>query len=105
MICGCCKDLGCFGPGDIIRFPFVSIGDNSWYRFHIWCNGTYTYIDETFAQNLSIELPFTFNENSETTIKIEFPSDYQNPNCGINFATTTDGACCFTIHGLLTTCH
>ena len=105
MICGCCKDLGCFGYNDTIKFGILSANGLNDYLYHIWSNGTYTTINQSTPVGEELTLPFTFNENSETTIKIEFPSDYQNPNCGINFATTTDGACCFTIHGLLTTCH
>ena len=105
MICGCCKDLGCFSYNDTIKFGILSANGLNDYLYHIWSNGTYTTINQSTPVGEELTLPFTFNENSETTIKIEFPSDYQNPNCGINFATTTDGACCFTIHGLLTTCH
>lgn len=104
MICGCCKDLGCYTYNQSIDFGIKSLGDLSDYVFHIWSNGTYQTISETFALNAPIQIPFTFNENSETTIKIELPSDYQNIPGGIAFATTADGACCFTVHGLLGVC-
>jgi len=105
MICGCCKDLGCFSYSQTIIFGVKSLGDNSPYIFHIWTNGTYQTISEIFDFDEPITLPFTFNENSETTIKIEIPSDYQDPEHGISFVSTLDGACCFTVHGLVSICH
>lgn len=109
MICGCCKDLGCFAYMQTIAFPGLdgnikSLGDNSNYTFHIWSNGSYHKIEDTFALGETLSIPFSFNENSETTIKIELPSDYQDPEHGIYFITTPDGACCFTVHGLVSTC-
>ncbi|MFM9142966.1 MAG: hypothetical protein ACKOPP_03100 [Bacteroidota bacterium] len=74
------------------------------YIFHIWTNGGYQTISESFILNEAIAIGFSFNENGETTIKIELPSDYQNPDAGIVFATTIDGACCFTVHGIVPTC-
>lgn len=105
MICGCCKDLGCYSHNDIISFGLVSITDNSPYVFHIWSNGSYNRSEVTFPTNSSINLPFTFNENGETTIKIELPNDVQNSSQGIVYATTADGACCFTVHGLIKQCN
>jgi len=104
MICGCCKDLGCFTPGMNVEFGINSLGDLSNYVFHVWTNGGYSTISESFPLNSPIVLPFTFNENGETTIKIEIPSDYQSYNQGLIFATTPDGACCFTVHGIVPTC-
>lgn len=104
MICGCCKDLGCFAVNQDINFGIKSLGDNSDYVFHIWTNGTYQTIYQQFVLDQIITLPFTFNENSETTIKIEIASDYQDPIHGISFVTTPDGACCFTVHGLVSIC-
>lgn len=104
MICGCCKDLGCFTYGNTIDFGVKSLGDNSPYIFHIWTNGTYQTISDTFILDQQITLPFTFNENSETTIKIEIASDYQDTIHGISFVTTLDGACCFTVHGVVSIC-
>lgn len=104
MICGCCKDLGCFPYGQTIDFGVKSLGDVSNYVFHIWTNGTYQRIEDNFPLNIPVQLPFTFNENSETTIKIEIPSDYQDIAHGIMFVTTPDGACCFTVHGLVSIC-
>ena len=75
------------------------------YLYHIWSNGTYTTINQSTPVGEELTLPFTFNENSETTIKIEFPASIQDVSAGLSFVTTADGACCFTVHGLLTTCH
>ena len=105
MICGCCKDLGCFGYNDTIKFGILSLDNINNYVYHIWSNGTYTTINQITEVDEELTLPFTFNENSETTIKIEFASSLKNSPYGINFVTTEDGACCFTVHGLLTTCH
>jgi hypothetical protein len=109
MNCGCCKDLGCFPYNYTISFPtsdgnIVSLGDNGPYIFHIWSNGSYQRIEETFLLGEALSIPFTFNENSETTIKIEIPTDYQDISHGFAFVTTADGACCFTVHGLISQC-
>lgn len=104
MICGCCKDLGCYAYDQPIDFGIKSLGNNSDYVFHIWSNGTYQIIYGNFDFDQPLSIPFTFNENSETTIKIEIPSDYQDTAHGISFVTTPDGACCFTVHGLVSLC-
>ena len=104
MNCGCCKDLGCFAYNQTIKFPFVSLGDASDYTFHIWSNGGYSTTSDTFALDADITLPFTFNENGETMIKIEIPSSYADPEHGIKWASSEDGACCFTVHGLISQC-
>lgn len=103
MICGCCKDLGCFTYNSEITFPFKSDAGGD-YIFHIWSNGSYSSTTVTFGANEDIVLPFTFNENSETTIKVELPAGLAFPEVGICFATTKDGACCFTVNGLVSTC-
>lgn len=105
MICGCCKDLGCYSYNDIIRFGILSSSDGGIYTFHIWNNGTYTTTNSTFNLEQEITLAYVFNENSETTIKIELPSTFIDEPHGIKFVTTSDGACCFTVHGQLTTCN
>tara|TARA_R110000868_G_scaffold132409_3_gene343459 strand:+ start:118 stop:429 length:312 start_codon:yes stop_codon:yes gene_type:complete len=102
MICGCCKDLGCFVYDALINFDIVSSTDNSPYVFHIWSNGNYSTKQDIFIPGVPVQLPFTFNENSETTIKIEMPSDSQTNNS--YFVTTPDGACCFTVHGMISNC-
>lgn len=108
MICGCCKDLGCFVPDADINFGVFAVNSAQPYTFHVWTNGGYQVITQTFTPDDPIVLPFTFNENGETTIKIEFPADFiatiKGETYGINFVTTTDGACCFTVHGIVPTC-
>lgn len=104
MICGCCKDLGCFTYNQTIDFGVNAILATNDYIFHIWSNGSYWTETMAFSPGDPLELAFTFNENSETTIKIELPSDIQDVTNGIAFVTTKDGACCFTIHGLIGVC-
>lgn len=108
MVCNCCKDLGCFTPNQIIDFGVIAVNASDPYIFHIWNLGGYTTESVTFAPDDPIELPFTFNENAETTIKIQFPADYigsiKGEQYGVNFVTTKDGACCFTIHGIIPIC-
>jgi hypothetical protein len=104
MVCGCCKDLGCYVYGDTIKFGVKSISNNNDYIFHIWGNGTYTKVNQSFPGGDELVLDFTFNENSETTIKIELPSDVKDEAFGVSFVTTADGACCFTVHGTLSNC-
>jgi hypothetical protein len=107
MICGCCKDLGCFVPDQDIDFGILAISTDP-YTFHIWSNGSYTTITETYNVDDPVVLPFTFNENGETTIKIQFPASYissiKGDTYGINYVTTKDGACCFTVHGIIPIC-
>lgn len=105
MNCGCCKDLGCFAYNQVITFPFESLSETEEYTFHIWSNGGYSTISDSFALGTNVSLPFTFNENSETTIKVELPLDFQNPQVGIKWASSEDGACCFTVHGLISQCN
>lgn len=105
MICGCCKDLGCFSYGSIIQFGVTSLTDGIDYTFHIWNNGTYTTTTTSPSLDEELTLPYTFNENSETTIKIELPSMYVDSIHGIKFVTTSDGACCFTANGIIKQCN
>jgi hypothetical protein len=104
MNCGCCKDLGCFAPGEIIDFGISALTAVEPYIFHIWTIGGYMTDSATLDPGDPLQLPFTFNENAETTIKIQFPSDLIDTLHGINFVTTADGACCFTVHGMIPTC-
>lgn len=103
MICGCCKDLGCYAHGDTIKFGVISSTADE-YIYHIWSNGTYTKVEKSIDPGEDLELEFTFNENSETTIKIEFPDSIQDLVAGLAYVTTPDGACCFTVHGMIQTC-
>lgn len=104
MLCGFCKDLGCFAHGSDIIFPVKSLGNGGDYTFHIWNNGTYTSLMQTFVTDAYLTIPFTFNENSETTIKIELPSVFADPEHGSSYVTSSDGACCFTVHGVIKQC-
>lgn len=103
MNCGCCKDLGCFASGQTIDFGFTNpcIGDAD-FIFEIWTNGTFYSVTETFESGDSIQLPMSFNENSVTEIKIKLPECMTSQ--GVYYATTADGACCFSVHGIVQTC-
>jgi hypothetical protein len=103
MNCGCTKNLGCFAPNQTIDFGFANwslIPEK--FKFHIWTNGTYLTIEETFDPAEQIQLTMVFNENSVTMIKIELPSSLQTP--GSYYATSSDGACCFEVNGIVQTC-
>lgn len=108
MICGCCKDLGCFVPEQEIDFGFKAVIADDPYIFHIWSTGGYSTQSVVFSPASPIVLPFQFNENGETTIKIELPADFILANLyqdyGIKFLTSKDGACCFTVHGIIPIC-
>lgn len=105
MICGCCKDLGCYAYNDVIKFGFKMPTDGS-VTFHIWSNGTYTTVFQAYFTDEEVSLAYTFNENSETTIKIQYNPGFSiDPAYGNSFFTTADGACCFTVHGQLSTCN
>jgi hypothetical protein len=107
MNCGCTKDLGCFAPCQIIDFGFINThngggaAQNTWV-FQIWSNGGYYENSIVFGHNDPITLPFTFNENGETMIKIKLSAGLQKS--GINYATSTDGACCFIVRGVPVGC-
>ena len=103
MNCGCTKNLGCFAPGQIIDFGFANwslVAED--FIFHIWTNGTYLSTTVTFDPAEQIQLTMIFNEDSATMIKIELPSSLQTP--GSYYATSSDGACCFEINGIVQTC-
>lgn len=103
MNCGCTKNLGCFAPGQTIDFGFANwslVAED--FIFHIWTNGTYLSTTVTFDPAEQIQLTMIFNEDSATMIKIELPSSLQTP--GSYYATSSDGACCFEINGIVQTC-
>jgi len=105
MNCGCCKNLGCFAPGQTIDFGFINpCGDGTEFVFEIWTNGTFYQITQSFLEFAQIELPMTFNENSVTEIKIKLPPCMASPTGGAYYATTVDGACCFRVNGIVATC-
>jgi len=103
MNCGCTKNLGCFAPGQTIDFGFANwslVAED--FIFHIWTNGTYLSTTVTFDPAEQIQLTMIFNEDSVTMIKIELPSSLQTP--GSYYATSSDGACCFEVNGIVEIC-
>ena len=103
MNCGCCKDLGCFAPGQTIDFGFANpCAQAADFTFQIWTNGTFYEVTEEFDPAEQIELTMSFNENSKTEIKIKLPACMVGP--GVHYATTPDGACCFSVNGIVATC-
>ena len=103
MNCGCTKNLGCFAPGQTIDFGFANwslVAED--FIFHIWTNGTYLSTTVTFDPAEQIQLTMIFNEDSVTMIKIELPSSLQTP--GSYYATSSDGACCFEVNGIVQIC-
>jgi hypothetical protein len=106
MNCGCTKHLGCYPPNAIIDFGFIAISSDP-YTFEIFTNGGYYEIPVSFDPGDPIVLPFTFNENSETIIKIRFPDDVISSLplfSGVNYLTSKDGACSFSVLGTLPLC-
>jgi len=100
MNCGCVKHLGCFVPDQPISFGInAPFGDD--YIFQIFSPTGYSEQTFTFAFGEAIEIPFTFNENATTTIKIKI-STYGVS--GLNYLTSDDGACSFEVSGIVPTC-
>lgn len=98
MNCGCTKNIGCYVVGDDIQFrieaPFT--GE---YTFEITSNGGFSTVNESFDEGDLIVLPFSFNENSTTLIKIKTPTGSPVP-----YLTSVDGACCFEVNGIIPVC-
>jgi len=103
MMCGCVKNLGCFSYNQVIDFgftnPCVGAGD---FIFEIWSNGSFSTTTVSVDPGDPVILPFTFNEDGETLIKIKLPACMVAQ--GVNYATSTDGACTFSVHGVPTIC-
>lgn len=102
MNCGCTKNLGCFAPCQIINFGFNSPWpDATSVTFEIWTNGGFTTQSVSFDQGDSIQIPFQFNENGETYIKIQVPAVAAQ-----TYFThiTIDGACMFSVTGVPPIC-
>lgn len=101
MNCGCTKHIGCFIPNETINFGVVApfTGD---YTFEIFSNTGFTTIVESFEFNDPLILPFTFNENSNTIIKIKL--DPSVAGFGFYYITTPDGACSFEVSGIVPSC-
>lgn len=103
MNCGCVKNLGCFSPNQMIDFGFINpcVGDAD-FVFEIWSAGLFSSTTVTIGTGADVELPFTFNEDAETLIKIKLPDCMTGP--GVHYATSPDGACTFSVHGVPTVC-
>jgi hypothetical protein len=100
MNCGCTKHLGCFIPEQMIDFGMTApFGDD--YVFQIFGPSGYSEQTFTFAFGEVIEIPFTFNENSSTIIKIKIKTYGIS---GLHYLTSQDGACSFEVSGLVPTC-
>jgi hypothetical protein len=105
MNCGCVKHLGCFIPGEEINFGFQSpFEDETQFEFEIFnSNGTFATFFYWFAEGDNIQIPFTFNENADTLIKIKNP-DGLTRDMGFHYFTTADGACTWSVSGLVPNC-
>lgn len=105
MNCGCTKNLGCFAYNDTINFGLVApiAGD---YVFEIHSHGAFSTITQTLALNDPITLPFIYGEGGQTLIKVKFPPALiaTYPDGGVNYMTSTDGACCFVVTGVVQSC-
>jgi hypothetical protein len=102
MNCGCVKHLGCFVPNDTIDFGLVAPCD-AIITFEIFnSNGSFQTIDVEFETGDPLTLPFTFNENADTIIKIRVPDCAAVPGWG--YFTTNDGACSWSVSGMIPHC-
>jgi hypothetical protein len=103
MNCGCVKHLGCFIPNETIDFGFVAPFEDG-YTFQIFnSDGTFSELTYYFEEGDNIQIPFTFNENADTLIKIRNP-DGDTADLGFHFFTTKDGACTWSVSGLVPNC-
>lgn len=100
MNCGCTKHLGCYINGAEINFGIIAPYDGD-YVFEITTTSGYYEEVVTIMSGDVITLPFTFNENSVTHIKIKTPtfSGFHVP-----YLTSNDGACCFEVTGVVPIC-
>lgn len=102
MNCGCVKHLGCYVPGDTIDFGLVAPCDGV-VEFQIFnSNGSFQSIEQEVVTGDALTLPFTFNENADTVIKIRVPECAAVP--GWAFFTTDDGACSWSVSGMIPHC-
>jgi len=101
MNCGCIKNLGCFAPSQTIDFGLVAPCSDE-YIFEVYSNGSFQEIAVELETGDPLVLPMTFNENSSTMIKIKVPACAAVP--GWSYFTTSDGACCFEINGIVPVC-
>ena len=98
MNCGCNKNIGCYKTGDIIDFGIIA-PYNGTYTFEITTSAGFTTIELEIEAGEPIAIPFQFNENSTTIIKIKAPFNGFNP-----YLTSADGACCFEVSGIIPIC-
>lgn len=100
MNCGCTKHLGCFLPDQIIDFGITAPqGDD--YIFEIWSSTGFSTVVVPLSFSQPIQIPFTFNENSTTTIKVKLKFPQIN---GPYYLTSKDGACAFEVSGIVPNC-
>ena len=100
MKCNCSKTLGCFLPNEIVDFGITSPCDGD-FIFEIFGPSGVTLISVPFVTGDPITIPFTFNENGETMIKIKTPCAIP----GLTYITSNDGACCFLVNGTVPSCN
>lgn len=101
MNCGCTKHLGCFLPNYLIDFGVLApyTGD---YEIEVFSNsGFQTFVHQGIF-GTPFTLPFTFNENSTTIIKVKF--DIAFVQYGMYYMTSKDGACSFEVSGISPSC-
>lgn len=100
MNCGCTKHLGCYTTGSDIEFGIIAPYDGN-YTFQITTSAGYYEEVVWFNSGDPIILPFNFNENSVTHIKIKAPTV---SGFSVPYLTSADGACCFEISGIVPIC-
>ena len=101
MNCNCQKNLGCYLPNDEIDFGMTAFCDGD-FTFEIFGPSGVTTIVVALSAGDPLVLPFTFNENGETMIKIKVPVACQHD--GFYYITSKDGACCFIVSGAIPVC-
>jgi hypothetical protein len=101
MNCGCIKHLGCFLPNEPIKFGILAPYTGN-FEFEIFSQNGFSVllVAGTFGSELT--LPFTFNENSNTIIKIKIDSGFAAN--GFYYITSSDGACSFEVTGIVPSC-
>lgn len=100
MNCGCIKNLGCFAPNQMIDFG-INAPFGEQYLFQIFGPSGYSEQLVSFTFGDPIEIPFTFNENASTIIKIKLTTSILD---GLYYITSQDGACSFEVSGIIPTC-
>ena len=101
MNCGCTKHLGCFAPNQTIDFGILAPYTGN-YEIEVFSNSGISFLIQAFTFNQPMTIPFTFNENSSTIIKIKIDSGFASN--GLYYITSKDGACSFEVSGFVPTC-